>query len=68
MIAAIEFVKNAFGPKVAGSEGLGHLLALGRNAVLDLVESIDFAKYNFMQFASGTVTHPAIYEWDRDYK
>jgi hypothetical protein len=48
MIAAIEFVKNAYGPKVAGSEPLGHLLALGRNVILDAIESSDFAKYNFM--------------------
>lgn len=63
MIGAIEFVKNAYGPKVAGSEGLGHLLSLGRNAVLDLIESSDLVKYNFMQFASGSVTHPSRYEW-----
>ncbi len=63
MITAIDFVKNAYGPKLAGSEGLGHILALGRNAVLDLIETSDLMKYNFMQFASGSVTHPAKYEW-----
>lgn len=66
VIATIEFVKNAYGPKVAGSEGLGHLLALGRNAVLDMIESSDLAKYNYMQFASGSFTHPSTYEWQRD--
>jgi len=63
MIAAIEFVKNAYGPNLFGSEGLGHLLAFGRNAVLDLIESSDLIKYNFMQVASGSVTHPSTYEW-----
>ena len=64
MIAIIEFVKNAYGPRVAGSEGLGHILALGRNIVLDAIESSDLVKYNFMQFASGSITHPSIYEWN----
>ena len=48
MIAAIEFVKNAFGPEPAGSDALGHILALGRNLALDVIESSDVAKYNFM--------------------
>ena len=64
MIAAIEFVKNSYGPKVVGSENLGHLVALGRNFILDLIECSDLAKYNFMQFASGTVTHPSTYRWE----
>ena len=63
MIAAIEFVKQAYGPKVVGSEGLGHLLSLGRNFAIDLIEFSDFAKFNFMQFASGSITHPSKYEW-----
>ena len=48
MIATIEFVKNAYSPRVGGSEGLGHLLALGRNVALDMIESSDLVKYNFM--------------------
>lgn len=64
MIAAIEFVKSSFSPKVAGSESAGNVLAVARNIVLDLVEFSDFAKYNFMQFASGSVTHPSTYEWN----
>jgi len=48
MIGAIEFIKNSYSPNMAGSEGLGHLLAFGRNAVLDLIESSDLVKYNFM--------------------
>ena len=63
MIAAIEFVKNAYSPSLAGSDGLGHLLALGRNIALDAIESNDFVKHNFMQFASGSVAHPSRYEW-----
>lgn len=63
MIAAIEFVKGAYGPKVAGSESIGHLMGLGRNIALDLIEFSDLAKFNFMQFASGSATHPSVYEW-----
>ena len=63
MIAAIEFVKNAYSPNLGGSESLGHILALGRNIALDLIESSDLVKHNFMQFASGSVTHPSRYEW-----
>lgn len=48
MIGAIEFIKNAYSPNIAGSEGLGHLLTFGRNAVLNLIESSDLVKYNFM--------------------
>ncbi len=61
MVSAIEFVKSAFSPKIAGSENAGHVLALARNFALDLVESSDFAKHNFMQFANGN--HPSRYEW-----
>ena len=61
MVAAIEFVKSAFSPKIAGSEIAGHVLALARSFALDWVESSDFAKHNFMQFANGN--HPTRYEW-----
>lgn len=54
MIAAIEFVKTAYGPIVLGNEPLGHLLAVARNTAVDLIEVSDLAKHNFMQFASGT--------------
>jgi hypothetical protein len=46
-----------------GSENMGHVLALARNAGIDLIELSDFAKFNFMNFASGNITHPAKYEW-----
>jgi len=48
MVAAIEFVKSAFSPKIAGSETAGHILAFGRNFALDLIEGSDFVKHNFM--------------------
>lgn len=63
MIAAIEFVKGAYGPKVMGNDGLGHILAAARNIAIDLIEFNDLAKHNFMQFASGTAQHPSEYEW-----
>lgn len=63
MIAAIEFVKTAFGPKPVNNELMGHLLAVARNIVIDSIEFNDLAKHNFMQFASGTAQHPNNYEW-----
>ena len=51
-----------------GSESLGHILALARNMGIDLIDSSDFLKYNFMNFASGNYTHPLNYEWDNDKK
>jgi hypothetical protein len=65
VIAAIEFVKKSYAPSLAGSEQLGHVLALARNVGIDLIELSDFAKYNFINFASGNVTHPAKYEWQQ---
>lgn len=66
IIAAVEFVKNAYGPKLMGNEGMGHVLALGRNAALDVIELSDFIKYNLMNFASGNVNHPSRYEWTKE--
>lgn len=63
MIAAIEFVKSSYGPKVMGSEGMGHVLAAARNIAIDMIEFNDLAKHNFMQFASGTAQNPSDYEW-----
>lgn len=64
IIAAIEFVKTSYGDAPAGSEAAGHVLALTRNIALDMIEFSDLAKHNFMQFASGSYTHPAHYEWN----
>ena len=58
VISSIEFVKNSYQPKMFASDQLGHLLALSRNVGLDLIQSSDWAKHNFMSFASGTNTHP----------
>ena len=66
VIASIEFVKNSYSPSLAGSEALGHILALGRNIGIDLIDTSDFAKHNFMNYASGTFTHPLSYEWAKD--
>ena len=60
---SIEFVKRAYGPDVAGNEVLGHVLAGARNFGIDVIESSDFLKHNFQQFASGNVMHPAKYQW-----
>jgi hypothetical protein len=65
-MAAIEFVKKAYGPDVAGNEPLGHVLAAARNFGIDVIESSDFMKFNFFNFASGNVMHPASYQWKQD--
>mmetsp|Transcript_18066 Transcript_18066/g.30821 ORF Transcript_18066/g.30821 Transcript_18066/m.30821 type:complete len:131 (-) Transcript_18066:57-449(-) len=65
VISSIEFVKNSYGSKPAGSEALGHLLGLARNVGIDLIDSSDTLKFNFMNFASGNYTHPLKYEWDQ---
>jgi len=48
MVAAIEFVKSSFSPKIVGSENAGHVLAIARNFALDLIEGSDFVKHNLM--------------------
>lgn len=53
VIAAIEFVKNCYSPKVLGSETLGSVFSVARNFGIDLIDTSEFAKYNFMNFASG---------------
>jgi len=62
-MAAIEFVKRSYDPAVAGNEGLGHVLALARNLGIDVIESSDVLKFNFMNLAAGNVMHPSVYEW-----
>lgn len=64
IMGAIEFVKRSYDPTVQGSEGLGHVLAAARNLGIDLIESSDALKFNFMNFAAGNVMHPAVYEWN----
>lgn len=65
VIASIEFIKNMYTPKFLGSETLGHVVSLARNLGVDAIDTSDFAKYNFMNFASGNYTHPMVYEWDK---
>ena len=47
IIGAVEFVKNSYMDKFVGSEALGHLLALGRNTALDIIDTSDALKFNF---------------------
>jgi len=63
IMAAIELVKRSYDPTLGGSEVLGHVLALGRNLGIDVIESSDLLKYNFMNLAAGNVMHPSVYEW-----
>ena len=63
VIASIEFVRNMYTPKFAGSEGLAHIVSLARNIGVDVIGASDFQKHNFISFASGNYTHPAKYEW-----
>lgn len=62
-MGAIEFVKKSYEPTVQGNDMLGHALAAARNLGIDLIESSDIMKYNFMNVASGNVMHPSVYEW-----
>lgn len=66
VIGSIEFVKSSYTPKFVGSETLGHALSLARNLGIDLIDSNDFLKYNFMNYASGNYTHPLVYEWQNE--
>jgi len=63
MIAGIEFVKKSYAPDVAGNEAMGHVLAVARNAGIDMIEFSDLLKFNFINFASGNVMHPGKYLW-----
>ena len=63
IMAAIEFVKRSYEPTVNGNEPLGHVLAAARNLGIDIIESSDLLKFNFMNLAAGNVMHPSAYEW-----
>lgn len=63
MLASVEFVKNSYSSKVMGSDALADVLGLFRNAALDVIDTSELAKYNFMNYASGSLTHPSCYEW-----
>ncbi|TNV79571.1 hypothetical protein FGO68_gene8160 [Halteria grandinella] len=64
MISAIEVVRNSYQGKLAGSETAGNILSLFRNLAIDTIQMSELAKYNFMNFASGNLTHPVSYEWE----
>jgi 2-polyprenyl-6-methoxyphenol hydroxylase-like FAD-dependent oxidoreductase len=48
IMGAIEFVKRSYDPTVQGNDALGHVLAVARNLGIDLIESSDLMKFNFM--------------------
>lgn len=64
MISAIEVVRNSYLNRIGGSEGAAKVLSVFRNAAIDLIQNTEIAKYNFMNFASGNLTHPVKYEWE----
>jgi hypothetical protein len=63
-LGAIEIARQSYSPKLANTESLGHVLAVARNFGIDLINASDFAKQNIMHFSSGTMNHPAVYEWN----
>jgi hypothetical protein len=62
MISAIEVVRNSYQGKPGNIAG--NMLSFLRNAAVDVIQMSEFAKYNFMNFASGNLTHPVKYEWE----
>lgn len=62
-VGAIEIARQSYSPKMANTESLGHVLAVARNIGVDLINASDFVKQNLMHFSSGTLNHPAVYEW-----
>ena len=64
MISAIEVVRNSYMNRVGGSQAAGGLLGVLRNVAIDAIQMSELAKYNFMNFASGNLTHPVQYEWE----
>jgi 2-octaprenyl-6-methoxyphenol hydroxylase len=64
MISAIEVVRNSYLGKIGGSSSAANVLSIFRNAAIDAIQMSEILKYNFMNFASGNITHPVSYEWD----
>ena len=64
MISAMEVVRNSYQGRVGGSQQAGTALGFLRNIALDGIQMSELAKYNFMNFASGNLTHPVRYEWN----
>lgn len=63
MTSSIEIVKNSYSGQIAGSEKVADAFGVLRNVAIDLIQSSDVAKYNFMNYASGNLNHPVNYEW-----
>jgi len=51
MSGSVEFVKNSYQSKIAGSELVGDALGFFRNMAIDMIDSSDLLKYNFMNYA-----------------
>lgn len=64
MISAIEVVRNSYLSRIGGSQTAAQVLSVFRNAAIDIIQNTEIAKYNFMNFASGNITHPVQYEWE----
>jgi hypothetical protein len=58
MISSIEVVRNSYLGKIGGSSVAAEVLSLLRNVAIDNIQMSELAKYNFMNFASGNITHP----------
>ncbi|CDW77713.1 ubiquinone biosynthesis monooxygenase coq6-like [Stylonychia lemnae] len=67
MISSIEFVKASYSGRIYGSERIADsTLGVLRNVFIDLIQTSNIAKYNFMNYASGNLNHPITYEWQKN--
>lgn len=64
MVGSIEIVRNSYMPKILGSQFLGDVLGVARNVATDLIDTSEYLKYNFQNYASGNFLHPTEYEWE----
>ena len=68
MTTAQEFVYKSYKGS-SGNNKISDILkgSIGflRNIVVEQIDSSDFLKYNFMMYASGSITHPSDYEWKK---
>ena len=63
--AAIEFVKKSYDENTFKGHNIAQdALTVVRNLGIDLIETSDYVKFNCMNFAAGSVNHPATYEWN----
>ena len=68
MTTSIEIVKSSYAGKMANSQTVADAFGLVRNLAIDVIQSSDMAKYNFMNYASGNLNHPVTYEWQTRWK